>query len=38
MLRRHVNGVFMPCDRLGVPYTIFILVFTLYYMFSEVFK
>ena len=37
-LRSHVGGVFMPCDRRGVSYTIFILVFTLHYMFSEVFK
>ena len=27
MLRRHVGGIFMPCDRRGVSYTIFILVF-----------
>jgi len=32
MLRRHVGGIFTPCDRRGVSYTIFILVFTLYYI------
>jgi len=33
-----VRRRFMPCDRRGVSYTIVILVFTLHYMFSDVFK